>query len=547
MNGSHGRGNDWPGPDRHASASSLAAFAEGALPPDETRVIAAHVARCDECAERVAAYAEVDSLVRAAPAPAPPAALRAGLFERIVAESGQSSEGHLVADKGLTVREIEPSEFPTTVAPMNPPASTRPSQLTLPAIPAIARWGGAVAAALIVALLASVLITLGQSRSGANTMPRPTATIPPQPTAPPQNACAPNQLQANLPARTLLNDLAMTSPGTGWAVGAIADSDSSTTTYHSLILRLSDCRWEPFGASLPNATLASLAMATFVDGWAAGVQDRKPLLLHYHSGAWSAVTPPPTGDITGFVRVRAGSDGEVWVVGATPSSHANDGRRGIAILRLTGGQWKRIETPFVEAYDIAPVGPGDAWIIGRRATSVTVSFEALAHLRGSSLVSESPLDGAITLTHLRMLSPTDGWALGDFYLGNGDSPDIPQVSRAIALHYDGAKWTEAPTGASATARVVDVLGQGDAWSYTTQGVPEFVVSTQRQVAGQWRDVPWPFKDIRSFSRLTCATQDDCWAIGMYMWQTSGEITIIHFSWLLLRYTNGAWYEYGHAT
>jgi hypothetical protein len=103
--------------------------------------------------------------------------------------------------------------------------------------------------------------------------------------------------------------------------------------------------------------------------------------------------------------------------------------------------------------------------------------------------------------------------MGDFYLGGVDSPDNPQVSRAIALHYDDAKWAEASTGASGAARVVDVLGQGTAWSYTTKGVPEVIISTQRQVASQWQDVPWPFKDIVSFSRLTCATQDDCWAIG----------------------------------
>jgi len=236
------------------------------------------------------------------------------------------------------------------------------------------------------------------------------------------------------------------------------------------------------------------------------------------------------------------------VAGLSPSEIA--GRIGIAILRLSGGQWTRIETSFTEAYDIAPVGPGDAWIIGRKSPSVTVSFEELAHVRGSSLVSESPLDGAITLTHLRMLSPTDGWAMGDLYLGGPDSPDNPQVSRPIALHYDGAKWAEASTGASASARVVDVLGQGTAWSYTTKGVPEFIISTQRQVAGQWRDVPWPFKDILSFSQLTCVPQDqdDCWAIGLYTWTTSdGKITTIHLSYVLLRYINGAWHEYGHAT
>jgi hypothetical protein len=345
----------------------------------------------------------------------------------------------------------------------------------------------------------------------------------------------------------MLNDLAMTSPDTGWAVGATPDTLSMDPTYHSLILRLSDCRWEPFGDRLPNAQLQSLAMVSLAEGWAAGVQGGKPLLLHYQNGAWSAVTPPPTGDIFRFLLVRAGTNGEVWVVGNTPSSPAAYGSFGIAILRLSGGQWKRIETPFVDAPDIAPVGPGDAWIIGMKKTSVTLGFEELAHVRSSSLVSETPFDGTIALTQLRMLSPTDGWAMGAMVTGNADTQGEALVSRPIALHFDGAKWAEVSTGASADAHTVDVLGQESAWSYTTKGVPEFIISTQRQVAGQWRDVPWPFKDIQSFSRLTCVTQDDCWAIGFYLWPATGEITGKNYAWLLLRYATGAWHQYGHAT
>jgi putative zinc finger protein len=539
MSGSRGNGSGWLDADHHASSSSLAAFAEGALSLAEAHAVAEHIAGCDECAARLAAYAEVDALIGAAPLPMPPASLRAGLYARIgAAETRQASNGHLATEVELTVREIEPTEFNTVDTPRDPGASTHPSRFAPSSIPAIARWGGAVAAALIVALLASVLFTLGQSRNGKSVVSRPTATVLPQP------ACAPDKIQASLPDHTLLNDLAMTSPGTGWAVGATPDTLSTTTTYHSLILRLSDCRWEPFGAGLPNAQLQSLAMASLAEGWAAGAQGQKPLLLHYQNGAWTAVTPPPTGNTTSFLLVRAGTNGEVWVAGLSPSEIA--GKIGIAILRLSGGQWTRIETSFTEVYDIAPVGPGDVWIIGRKTPSATVSFEELAHLQDSSLVSESPLDGRIALEHLRMLSPTNGWAMGVMGQG-GDTADNPQPSRALALHYDGVKWIEVSIGASAAARKVDVLGQGTAWSFTTKGVPEFIVSTQRQVAGQWRDVPWSFKDIQSFSQITCVTQDDCWALGFYLWRVSGEVTSINFSYLLLRYTNGAWHQYGHAT
>ena len=193
MSGSRESGSDWPSADRHASAPSLAAFAEGALPPNEMRSIAAHVAGCDECAERVAAYADVDELVRTAPAPIPPAALRADLYARIgAAGARQASNGHLATEVELTVREIEPSKIPSADTPENLSVSSHPStRPTISAIPSIARWGGAVAAALIVALLASVFITLGQSRTGASardpsrprrsrrSRPRPSCHSPP--------------------------------------------------------------------------------------------------------------------------------------------------------------------------------------------------------------------------------------------------------------------------------------------------------------------------------------------------------------------------------
>src|SRR5262245_42036914 len=112
MSGGRESGSDRPRADRHTPASSLAAFAEGALSADEMRAIAAHVAGCDECAEHVAAYADVDELIRAAPAPPPPAALRADLFARIGAETARASEGRLVVENRVATREIATAAKP---------------------------------------------------------------------------------------------------------------------------------------------------------------------------------------------------------------------------------------------------------------------------------------------------------------------------------------------------------------------------------------------------------------------------------------------------
>src|SRR5262249_32270576 len=86
MSGSRGeRAGEGPSEQCRLLAPSLAAFAEGALPPEEAESVAAHVAGCGWCAARMAAYAEVDALVREAPSPSPPPSLRAGLYARIAA------------------------------------------------------------------------------------------------------------------------------------------------------------------------------------------------------------------------------------------------------------------------------------------------------------------------------------------------------------------------------------------------------------------------------------------------------------------------------
>src|SRR5689334_787829 len=106
MSGSRGNGNDWPSGECRVFAPSLAAFAEDALPPAEAHAVAAHLAGCDRCAQRVAAFAEVDALIHAAPLPTPPASLRAGLYARIsarssAAETRQASNGHLATELEL--------------------------------------------------------------------------------------------------------------------------------------------------------------------------------------------------------------------------------------------------------------------------------------------------------------------------------------------------------------------------------------------------------------------------------------------------------------
>jgi anti-sigma factor RsiW len=550
MSGSRGNASEVPSEQCRALAPSLAAFVEGALPEDEARIVATHVAGCGWCAEQVAAYVKVDALVREESTPTPPASLRAGLYARIAAETERASHGHRMYELETIVRETDTHthDIPVVSAPVSSPLKRSPR------LAALTRLLAFVATVLIVALLASVLTRLGQSSGRTTPVAMPTSTATSSP------ACSPGAVQASLPARAMLGDLAMTSPGTGWAVGSVSDGNFSINdpqgSFHTLIMRLADCHWAPFGPSFPNAGLGSIAMVLSNEGWVVGnTQANTPLLLHYHDDAWRQVTVPAMGNIDSLLVVRVLPSGEVWIAGRTPAG--TRASSGIALLHLADGKWTRIETPLSNVTDIGPVGPGDAWILGYGMPVNNVYTPELARILGGAVTQVVPLDPRDVFNNLRMLAPNDGWALGiaTVVSGNETSAD-PTVTRPLALRYDGSSWTEVNTGVSSNARAIDVLGPGMAWSYTT-AVPdpnrgEFIASTLRENAGKWTNVSWPYKDIRSMSRITCVTPDDCWAIGMYALpdtpQTINGSTVIVVSegWLLLRYANGAWYQYGHA-
>ncbi|HEU5441472.1 MAG TPA: zf-HC2 domain-containing protein [Ktedonobacterales bacterium] len=535
MSGSHGIGSEGSGEQCRLLAPSLAAFVEGALPPAEMQAIAAHVAGCGWCAAEVAAYAAVTPLLREATSPTPPASLRAGLYARIAAEARRASQRHRTSKLEIVMRETDASQTSAVSAPTQPdrpPSRRRPS-------PAIARWGGLVAAVLVVGLLAGVLSTRLPGRNTMGQVPRPTAT------ATVQRACAPNDIQASLPARSSLTDLAMTGPDTGWAVGSVADSDLLPTTSHTLILRLSDCQWQPISYSVPNASLESVAAVSPNEIWVVGTQGQGPLLLHYKDGVWSTAVPLiVAADLDAFLLVRAQPNGEVWIAGRTPFSLR--GSSTIVLLHLADGQWTRIETPLDDVSDLAPDGPGDAWLVGTKSSSQVYEF---AHVQGGALTQEIPANPGIELTKLHMLAANDGWAVGYVPVGGNDTGNNPLIMRPLVLHYDGTRWTQEPGGAMyASARGIDVFGQGMAWAYYTNGgSPEYIVSTRREVGGSWKNVAWPFNDVQSISRLTCVTSDDCWALGSYPLpdRNIGGVVVKGFGSLLLRFANGGWYEYGH--
>jgi hypothetical protein len=441
---------------------------------------------------------------------------------------------------------------------------------------ASARWVGSIAALLIVAVLAGLFLA---QRGHKSPLAQPTATTGSQ------RACASSEITASLPARSYLMDLAMTGPDSGWAVGSVQDEGLPPFNSHVLIAQFRQCRWQPLDLTFPHAALTSITMISPREGWAAGwSEENGPLLLHYQDGAWSRVTPPeggqaPAGARRAYGAVSSLATGDVWLVELTVWQDKQGNGWGFnTLLHLASSRWTRISVSEDSVLALAPVGGDDIWLLG---TVTNATGQRLARYRGGTLVSATPFtqDGA-HLSHLRMFAPNDGWATGSAEETRGGLV----YSRPVALHYDGARWTQTETGAPPDAQDVVMVAPGEAWSYTQEpasanpaasgvvptqrsqasypsgaalssaiamapssGPHLRILATQRERAGHWQTIPFPSGTaFESFdlANIACASPDECWTTGVNTYPlpsggTSG-------GQVLLRFADGAWHVYGRA-
>ena len=379
-------------------------------------------------------------------------------FFRRVEEFGEMArQGELAAAHGRAVArgmrmrdrgEMRMRETNTQDAAPDPQASP-PRHTPYPG--ASARWVGSIAALLIVAVLAGLFLA---QRGHKSPLAQPTATTGSQ------RACASSEITASLPARSYLMDLAMTGPDSGWAVGSVQDEGLPPFNSHVLIAQFRQCRWQPLDLTFPHAALTSITMISPREGWAAGwSEENGPLLLHYQDGAWSRVTPPeggqaPAGARRAYGAVSSLATGDVWLVELTVWQDKQGNGWGFnTLLHLASSRWTRISVSEDSVLALAPVGGDDIWLLG---TVTNATGQRLAHYRGGTLVSATPFtqDGA-HLSHLRMFAPNDGWATGSAEETRGGLV----YSRPVALHYDGARWTQTETGHRMTLKM---------WSWSPQ-------------------------------------------------------------------------------
>ncbi|HEY1391293.1 MAG TPA: hypothetical protein VGF38_22335 [Ktedonobacterales bacterium] len=413
-------------------------------------------------------------------------------------------------------------------------------------------WLGTVAAALVVALLAGTFIL--QTRGTHN------QTNVGHGNGPASGACTPANIKAHLPANSWLNDLAMVSPGEGWAVGWAASNGGGASswvssngaatvpptpsaqnpeTFRALILHFHNCAWTPVATNYPGARLLSIAMVSANDGWAVGSALGKPLALHYANGAWSSVTlPEQSASQSSYVEARMLSSHEGWIVVESLIAMDQQGNTSSGLLHLTNGKWSAVNAPLRLVADVLPVGQDDAWVAGN--SSVGPLTPALYHYHAGTWTSTALPSGTF-IDRLRMDSPTNIWASAHTIepLNSEGSQ-----SAAVALHYDGAHWAQVNLGDGGKAQIIQLFGTSAAWAFSLQRTHWGETISHMQYGGgnTWQTVQLPIVDLLDVSPLVRVAPDEYWAIGHYVASAAGNVGTV--ASVLLHFANGTWHAYG---
>jgi hypothetical protein len=475
----------------------------------------AHVAICPRCGPRFEErLANMYALVRAAPAMEPPAAIERRLYARITAAQRSLSMPTQTTGKVLRPMHDSSDSALSTEHRYEPPTHT-PRRLGV--------WIGTVAALLVVGLLGTTLFSLARFR-GASPGDSPTA-------------CAANAIKAQLPPKTSVFDLAMTSSIEGWAVGV-----SGSAPYAGTIFHYQQCRWTTLPETYPDALLESISMVSPTEGWAVGglSSGRTPLALHCVDGRWQRVSIPMASDFQGvFQSVRMVNADEGWML-SLPIKDPQ-GRISYSLSHYRDGVWTLTSTPLRAISDIAPVGADDLWIAGA-VDERDQSHSVFGHYQsGKWTTLMAPVD--VQITALRALSPTDIWAEGS--VTSKESATMPAI-----VHYDGASWSQVMLSGDQSNQVVEMLSANDAWAFgltQNQSSPSHIERVEHFTSGTWHSVAWPFDDIETVRGLTRVADGSYWAIGGYMIDKTkpNDPNAGYGGSLFLHYANGSWRQYGH--
>lgn len=251
------------------------------------------------------------------------------------------------------------------------------------------------------------------------------------------------------------------------------------------------------------------------NAWAAGGNT----ITHWNGSAWSVASYPTptvpsgyTSAVDEFHGIDSRDTGEVWVTGITIQEPAFMGQNPYALLYYNGSTWQRVTGALAAGdkgdgasadpdggyydhqylYGVAAVGPGEAWVVGRREQdSGNAPIVKHVCLNGGACPSATPsvanpqttvfVDAAST-------APDDVYVVG--YDGSG----------GLIYHWDGSAWTSMVHDPIGNILAVDAQVPNEAWAAGSGGILHYDVTWDQVLAPNY-----------AYTDLVIQSQNSIWA------------------------------------
>ena len=246
---------------------------------------------------------------------------------------------------------------------------------------------------------------------------------------------------------------------------------------------------ELYGAAVLSPTSA-WAVGSWYD---TSLASPRTLTQRWNGTGWSVVASPNATTFYNELRdVDATSASNAWAVGyANGSSGVNGAPTNTLAMRWNGTAWSIVATPNPgvqtrELYGVKALSTSDAWAVGWYYETGFVGDALALHWNGtawSQVTVPAPGTGGNALTAVAGSGSTDVWAVG-YYRNTGDTGGL---THPLALHYDGATWTQSPmpeTAAGGYLRGVTELSPTDVWAVGSKN------GYSTPVAYHWDGTAW---------------------------------------------------------
>lgn len=305
----------------------------------------------------------------------------------------------------------------------------------------------------------------------------------------------------------------------GSAVGGSASARSLTTG--PLVEHFDGTSWTQVTVRSIQYGLDAVVAPSATDVWAFGVSR---VALHWDGTSWHRVKMPTPrhSAAPGFWGASAVSSHDIWAVGNVSPAHAPE--HGI-IDHWNGSRWQLapFTVPRSELYGIDALSANDVWAVGDVSVRTAQGFERVGltlHWNGSAwkqVPSPNPAPPTMAVTHVSNLlyavsgsSSHDVWAVGQYNLWlNGT-----RGSRALVLHWDGARWKLVPNPSTVAGHVSFLYGvaapsAGGAWA--VGGINRH--NAQHALSERWNGARWSVVRVNGphLAGVSALAANDAWA------------------------------------